>query len=505
MDKQQTQYRLMPKWKWKMLTNCWKFPKSECPDIWIRLPRHKWPKSWSSMEDPVVPLERNLYGHLLAGLLWERQFEKILLKHGWEKRFQIGNVSLYIVKKDFSYLCVWMKKLAGKNLDPMWKLLNKEVDLGEPTFFLDHVNLGCTQRQCEISKDIVGKYRTMFESRISAGLSSLKISVFLHGLVTWLVMQRNVWNDTVSWRTRRLSNSTKYLLHASMTTTSKKKKWICWRIVTSMLSNCSEMSMLSTNGRPDIQWSVNKFARSITKWTKVCDKRLNRLISYIHHTCEYKQCCCVGITAKQCRLGLFQDSDFAGDLEDSKSTSGGTLCVFGSHIFVRISWMCKKQTSVSHSSTNRSRNQLFGRWIEIRRDSCSRFVGSDCFCFRKHDSDFWETGATHYHWQESKISRENQRAEKHWLCSLKRPVFAPRSIVVCGWGQRSSDQDDHERSPTMRHVSRTHRVALDWLFARINLDSKIQIKYIDTKNQLADILTKGKFHTWWVESFVVLV
>ena len=49
------------------------------------------------------------------------------------------------------------------------------------------------------------------------------------------------------------------------------------------------------------------------------------------------------------------------------------------------------------------------------------------------------------------------------------------------------------RSPTMRHVSRTHRVALDWLFDRINLDTKIQIKYIDTKNQLADILTKGNF------------
>ena len=46
-----------------------KIPKSECPDIWIRLPRHKWPKSWSSMEDPVVPLERNLYCHPLAGLL----------------------------------------------------------------------------------------------------------------------------------------------------------------------------------------------------------------------------------------------------------------------------------------------------------------------------------------------------------------------------------------------------------------------------------------------------
>ena len=56
-------------------------------------------------------------------------------------------------------------------------------------------------------------------------------------------------------------------------------------------------------------------------------------------------------TAKQSRLGLFQDSDFAGVLADSKSTSGGTLCVFGSHTFVPISWMCKKRTSVLDSST----------------------------------------------------------------------------------------------------------------------------------------------------------
>ena len=61
-------------------------------------------------------------------------------------------------------------KLAGKkqNLDPMWKALDKKIDSGEPTSFLDHVSLGCTQRQCEISKDIVDNYRAMFESRISA-------------------------------------------------------------------------------------------------------------------------------------------------------------------------------------------------------------------------------------------------------------------------------------------------------------------------------------------------
>ena len=69
-------------------------------------------------------------------------------------------------------------KLAGKkqNIDLMWKVLNKEVDLGEPTSFLDHVYLGCTQSQCEISKDIVDNYRTMFESRIS-GRTTEKITM----------------------------------------------------------------------------------------------------------------------------------------------------------------------------------------------------------------------------------------------------------------------------------------------------------------------------------------
>ena len=156
----------------------------------------------------------------------------------------------------------------------------------------------------------------------------------------------------MSFQTRRLNNSAKYLLHASMTTTFKEEemKYVgeLSQVSSQIVLKCLHLARI---GRPDILWSVNKLARSITKWTKACDKGLNRLISYIHHTREYKLSCHVGNSAKQCRLGLFQDSDFAGDLEDSKSTSGGTLCIFGSHTFVPISWMCKKRTSVSHSST----------------------------------------------------------------------------------------------------------------------------------------------------------
>ena len=57
----------------KLLKN----PKSEClQTVGFVYPRHKWPKSWSSMEDPVVPLERNQYGHPLAGLFMGREIRE---------------------------------------------------------------------------------------------------------------------------------------------------------------------------------------------------------------------------------------------------------------------------------------------------------------------------------------------------------------------------------------------------------------------------------------------
>ena len=68
---------------------------------------------------------------------------------------------------------------------------------------------------------------------------------------------------------------------------------------------------------------------------------------------------------------------------------------------------------------------------------------------------------------------------------------APISMIIKG------------RRPAQRHVSRTHRVALDWLFDRINLDTKIQIEYVDAKNQLSDISTKGNFtRDGWNHLFV---
>ena len=158
---------------------------SECPDIWIsstttqmvwimvqygRPSRSSWTKS-----------VRSSFGRTVVGkAIWENPIETWLGENSnWECSF--------VHREKGLFLSVYVDdiKLAGKkeNLDPMWKLVNKEVDLGEPTSSVDHVFLACTQRQCEIRKDIVDNYRTMFESRISAGatekfpcLENLRIS-----------------------------------------------------------------------------------------------------------------------------------------------------------------------------------------------------------------------------------------------------------------------------------------------------------------------------------------
>ena len=130
-----------------------------------------------------------------------------------------------------------------QNIDPMWEVFMKEVDLGEPTSFLDHVYLGCTQRECQTSNDVVDNKRNMFESKLSARATEMLLysEKFGANISSWFyerVMPRNVWNDIASWRTKQLNNNTKSQLHALTTTNSRIKKW-------DLLENCQ---MLLTSG-----------------------------------------------------------------------------------------------------------------------------------------------------------------------------------------------------------------------------------------------------------------
>ena len=140
-----------------------------------------------------------------------------------------------------------------------------------------------------MSKDIVDNYRTMFESRISAGgweklpfTQNLRVS-------SWSFDMVGHAKKCVE-RYCKLANKTTQQLHRVSTPCIDDHhfKEEETKSVGELSSTCSQIVLkclyLARIGRPDILWSVNKLARSITKWTKACDKRLNRLISYTHHT-----------------------------------------------------------------------------------------------------------------------------------------------------------------------------------------------------------------------------
>ena len=246
-------------------------------------------------------------------------------------------------------------------------------------------SLSCTS-SCTLSSTTWSPCKTCATPRIRGGNDAYDVSVSLT-LMTWRVMPTNVWNDIVSWQTRRLNDSTKYLLPASMTTTSKKKKQ-------NLLENCHKYA-------PKLFWNV-------CIWHELDDlifygqDRLrngprpvtNAWIDWFHTFITHvkTQYCQVGNTVKQCRLGLFQDPDFAGDLEDSKSTSGGTLCIFGSHTYICSNKLDVQETNCRFSQFNRIWSHLFGRWIAIRRDFRSWFMGSDCCSPWTHDSEPWYNG-----------------------------------------------------------------------------------------------------------------
>ena len=353
-DKQLIQYLFTPRSKWKMHHHCSKIPKSECPDIWIRLPKHKLPESWSSMEDPVVPREQHLYGHPLARLLWERQFEKVLSEHEWEKVPNWERLFVNREKRLFLSVYGWKETKHWLHVENT----HERRWFGRTGIIPGPCSFGLHWTRMSKQAKILWTIRNMFESRISAG-STEKLPSSEHSEADISSWSYDMEGHAKKCEERycELANKTTQQLYKISTPCfddhqlkEEEMGFVgeLWKICPQIVLKCLYLARI---GRPDILWSVNKLARAITKWTRACDKWLARLISNIHHTCDAKQFFHVGNAAQQCRLGLFQDSDFAWDLADSKSTSGGFLWIFRSWTFVPISWMCKKQTSVSHSST----------------------------------------------------------------------------------------------------------------------------------------------------------
>jgi hypothetical protein len=192
-------------------------------------------------------------------------------------------------------------------------------------------------------------------------------------------------------------------------------------------------------------------------------------------------------------LAYFSDASFAGDLRDSKSTSGGILALFGPNTFVPISWLCKKQGAVSHSTSEAE---------VIALDAGARLEGLPALALWDIVIDVFSPAQAKQ--RLCNISKNpNLTVSSTTIYDLFGSVdYVPPSLPITYGSANLFLLEDNDavikmvvkqRSPQMRHVSRTHRVNLDWLFDRISNDPGCFLKFVGTKEQLADIFTKGSF------------
>ena len=160
----------------------------------------------------------------------------------------------------------------------------------------------------------------------------------------------------------------------------------------------------------------------------------------------------------------------AKDLEDSKSTSVGVLCIFGSQTFVPTSWMCKKQTSVSHSSKEA---KVISLDAGLRMDGIAALA-------------LWDLVIEIFHSVPNKIGQPREevwgnplqatKPNMHYLIQFKHtnvissdidriPSYTMHSFAsaMCYVFEDNGAviKNDSQRSKSHRRVSRTHRVALD--------------------------------------------
>ena len=187
----------------------------------------------------------------------------------------------------------------------------------------------------------------------------------------------------------------------------------------------------------------------------------------------------VGNTAKQCRLGTFKTRTSRETLK-IRNPLLEEHCAFWEVIpFVPMCWMCKKQTAVSHSSTE---SEIISLDTGLRVDGLPALKQWDLIVSVLGNVSRVSDGSGQ---PDNDVHRRHKSQKK--IDVMENIDSVPSNVQLARQEALLYVFEDNEaviemiikgRSPTIRHVSRTHRVALDWLFDRINLDSKIQINQI---------------------------
>ena len=417
---------------------------------------------WNN-EDPVVLPERNLYGLPLAELLWERQFEETLSELGWEKipnwecmfvhRRQVLFLSVYVddIKND------WKEAEYGSCVEEIWW---KMWILTNPTSFLHQVYLGCTQRECKPNETINEQYSKM------------------------------LWVTYFCWSNRKITGVGKTLRELA-----NKKVEQLYKVSSPCLDDHNS-SRKNSNQLENCQKFPHKLSWNDCTWHELVD--LTSCGQSVNKAC--------GISHKKKDSGMWQTlgkADFLHSPHERFPTvlscgKHGTASQTGFVSRLRLCWRSwglkvnLRRCLVYFWTQNFRPSQ----WDVQETDSCLAQFYRVWNNFSRLRMD-GITALEKRYVQPTTKSNPNKRAcrklmhlfipkpryrkseEDRKLINWVMWIMCPPTHILLTmnlsctslkitkpWSKWSSKG----RSPTMRHVSRNHRVALDWLFDRINLE-----------------------------------
>ena len=153
--------------------------------------------------------------------------------------------------------------------------------------------------------------------------------------------------------------------------------------------------------------------------------------------------------------------------------------------FVPISWMCKKQTSVSHSSTE---SEIISLDTGLRLDGLPALELWDLIVSVlgnvPHVSDSTGKPVTDVDKREKSQSRIDVIRDIDLVPSNVQSAHHEALLYVFEDNEAVIKMIIKGRSPTMRHVSRTHRVALDWLLIELILIPRFKSNILTPRTNL---------------------
>ena len=265
--------------------------------------------------------------------------------------------------------------------------------------------------------------------------------------MTWLVTPRSVWNDIVSWQTRRLNNSTKYKLPALTTTTSKKKKWNPWE-------NCQTYALkLFWNA---CTWHVLEDLIFYGQWINLHDRLRNGPKPVTNAWIDWYLTFIIQVNTNNTVVWetLQNSADWdcfktpiLQEILRTRNLLQVEHCAFSEVIRLFQSPGCVRNNLQFRTVQQNQKPFLWMQdWAWTVYPRLTSGIWSSQF-FTETRIRVIKNGETRTNFQRERTFMERLMIQTMLIFYfLKRQFFSSGSLVVCVWRQRSSDQDDQSCS-----------------------------------------------------------